>query len=93
METDATLWSSPENRGKCGFCGKEENGYAKQKDGKWVAACWKCIRPASAGAAQPKRNPVGTVFTQKDEDLDERPQPTVKKSPGMAPSTHRPAVR
>jgi hypothetical protein len=81
----------PDARGKCGFCGKEENGYAKKDvNGKWQATCWPCVRPASAAAAQPKRNTVGTVYTEVGTDEDEKPES--KKNPGMAPSTHRPKV-
>jgi len=59
----------PEARGTCGFCGREENGYAKKdSSGKWVAACWKCVKPANAGAAQTKRKMVGTVYTDTDAD-------------------------
>jgi len=88
----ATLdYTGPENRGTCGFCGGEEGGYAKKDDnGKWQAACWPCVRPGGAGAAQPKRKLVGTVFTDVDSDDNEKPR--TKKSPGMAPSTHRPKV-
>ena len=81
----------PDARGKCGFCGKEENGYAKQdSSGKWRAACWSCVRPEKAGAPQPKRQTVGTVYT--DIDADEEEKPKTKKAPGMAPSTYRPKV-
>lgn len=85
----------PDARGKCGFCGKEENGYAKKDaNGIWQAACWSCVRPEGAGAPQPKRQPVGTVFT---EDLDTEEQikkaaKLAKKAPGLAPSAHRPQV-
>lgn len=51
-ETDA--------RGKCGFCGKEENVYAKQSaGGKWKACCWNCIRPnlADIHPAPQRRRP------------------------------------
>ena len=42
----ATAHTSPEDRGKCGFCDKEENGYAKKdENGKWQAACWECVKP------------------------------------------------
>lgn len=87
---DATAYTFPEERGVCGFCGKEENGYAKRDtNGKWQAACWPCVRPESAGAAQPKRKLVGTVFTDADVDIY---QPVAKKNPGMPPSTYRPKV-
>ena len=87
----ALAYTFPEDRGVCGFCGKEENGYAKKDaNGKWQAACWKCVKPASAGAAQPKRQTVGTVFTEVN-DEDEKPKAT-KKNPGMAPSNYRPKV-
>lgn len=88
----AVAWTTPENRGVCGFCGKPEGGYAKQDSNKhWRAACWPCVRPAAAGAAQPKRKPIGTVFTPKDEDAEDAP--VKKKNPGMVPSSYRPAVR
>ena len=42
----ALVYTFPEDRGKCGFCGKEENGYAKKdENGKWQAACWECVKP------------------------------------------------
>lgn len=57
--------TSPDLRGQCGFCGKEENGYAKRDAaGKWVAACWLCVRPTIAGTAQSKRKLVGTIYTE-----------------------------
>ena len=87
---EACIHTDPENRGVCGFCGNEEEGYAKPKDGIWVAACWKCVRPAAAGAAQPKRKIIGTVYTDRDEDAEE---PVAKKKQGMAPSSYRPKVR
>lgn len=88
---EATAYTFPEDRGVCGFCGKEENGYAKKDaKGNWQPACWPCVRPASAGAAQSKRTTVGTVYTDVDADVDEKPAP--KKNPGLAPSTHRPKV-
>ena len=84
-------YTGPENRGVCGFCGKEENGYAKRDaDGKWQAACWPCVKPATFGAPQPKREMVGTVYTDVDADEPEKPK---KKNPGMAPSTHRLKVK
>lgn len=48
--------TTPENRGVCGFCGKEEGGYAKQKNGVWVAACWNCVKPAAIPLV--KRRPL-----------------------------------
>ena len=91
LEAVAVIYTFPEERGVCGFCGKEENGYAKKdENGKWQAACWKCVRPEGAGAAQPKRKLVGTVFTDADADVEEE-KPT-KKAPGLAPSSHRPKV-
>lgn len=79
----------PDERGECGFCGKEENGYAKKDaNGEWQAACWPCVRPTEASAPQPKRKPVGTVFT--DPDLDDPETVKKTKSKGMAPSSHRP---
>lgn len=83
-------WTSPDNRGVCGFCGKEEGGYAKRDaNGKWQPACWPCVRPTTAAAPQAKRATVGTVYT--DVDADE-PEVKKKKNPGMPPSTHRPKV-
>jgi hypothetical protein len=89
MPVNMLDYTGPENRGECGFCGKEEGGYAKKDaNGKWQAACWLCVRPTAASAPQPKRNTVGTVFT--DTDLDEPETPKKNKSKGMAPSTTRP---
>ena len=84
-------YTGPENRGICGFCGEEEGGYAKQDpSGTWKAACWACVRPTQASAPQPKRQTVGTVYTDVDADAEgEKPK---KKNPGMAPSAHRPKV-
>ena len=83
-------WTSPDNRGVCGFCGGEEGGYAKKNaDGVWTPACWPCVRPANSGAAQPKRERVGTAYT--DVDAEEE-KPTKAKAKGMAPSTYRPKV-
>jgi hypothetical protein len=85
----ALVYTFPEDRGKCGFCGGEENGYAKRDaNGKWQAACWKCVRPESSSATQVKREKVGTIYT---EELEEE-KPKVKKNPGIPPSTHRPKV-
>jgi len=83
-------WTSPDNRGRCGFCNGEEGGYAK-KDAKgvWQAACWPCVKPEKQLKPQ-KREQIGTVFT---EDLDaEETIVKKKKNPGMKPSTHRPKV-
>lgn len=82
-----TEYTTPENRGVCSFCGREENGYAKKDaKGNWQPACWPCVKPESSGAAQPKRNPVGSVFTEPDKDLD-----TSKESAPVdsAPRVHR----
>lgn len=44
---EQTVHTDPETRGKCGFCGKEENGYAiRDGQGKFKAACWKCCKKA-----------------------------------------------
>jgi hypothetical protein len=84
--TQALDYTGPENRGKCGFCGKEEGGYAKKDaNGEWQAACWPCVKPKNATAVQSKRNLVGTAFTDTSDD-----KPAARKSPGMAPSAHRP---
>ena len=62
-----TEWTDPDHRGVCGFCGKEEGGYAKRDaNGKWTAACWPCVRPTGARAPQAKRATVGTVYTDVD---------------------------
>jgi hypothetical protein len=64
-------YTTPENRGTCAFCGKEEEGYAKRdSDGKMKPACWKCVKPATSGAPQPKRRPVGTTYTDESEEDD-----------------------
>lgn len=81
-------WTSPDNRGVCGFCGGVEGGYAKKDaNGKWRPACWPCVKPDKR-IVQQKRNQVGTVFT---EDLDAE-EIITKKAKGIAPSTHRPKV-
>jgi hypothetical protein len=84
----AVAYTFPEERGVCGFCGDAEGGYAKRKDGQWQAACWKCVKPETAGATQSKRKLVGTIYTDVDADVVE--PATKKKNPGMAPSTNRP---
>jgi hypothetical protein len=82
-------WTSPDNRGKCGFCGGVEGGYAKRDaEGVWQAACWPCVKPAKQLSPE-KRKPVGTVYT---EDLDAEEVVQKKKNPGLAPSTYRPKV-
>ena len=83
----------PDSRGECGFCHKEEGGYAKQDErGVWQAACWNCIKPEPLPPQ--KRKLVGTVFT---EDLDTEEQlrkkeKAAKKAPGIPPSEYRPKV-
>lgn len=65
---DAIGYTFPDARGICGFCGGEENGYAKRDDnGKMKAACWSCINKDRILVEQQKRKKVGTIFT---EDLD-----------------------
>jgi hypothetical protein len=88
---DATAYTSPEDRGTCGFCGKPEDGYTKRDaNGKQTASCWACINKERVISDQPKRQLVGTTFTP---DADEEPPTTAKKkSPGVAPSTYRPKV-
>jgi len=81
-------YTTPDTRGVCGFCGREEGGYAKQKNGVWVAACWKCVKPTTTSADQ-KRKPVGTVYTE-DLDVEEK---LPSKAPGLSPSTYRPKVK
>jgi hypothetical protein len=83
-------WTSPDNRGVCVGCGGVEGGYAKRDPmGHWRAFCWACVKPVNAGAAQPKREMVGTVYTDIDAEEIEKPK---KKNPGMAPSKNRPKV-
>ena len=83
-------WTSPENRGVCGFCGGEEGGYARRDaDGNWQPACWPCVRPKTPLPPMQKRATIGTVFT----DLNEVDEPVQKKkNPGMAPSKQRQKV-
>lgn len=91
MVDSGTDYTFPEERGVCGFCGAEENGYAmRDSNGKFKAACWKCINKDRVPSEQAKRKIVGTVFT---EDLDVEEVVVKKtKNPGLAPSTHRPKV-
>ena len=86
----ALEYTEPGSRGVCGFCRKDEQGYAK-KDSKnvWRASCWACVKPVQVGASQVKRETVGTVFTDTNET---NPEPKKKKNPGLAPSNHRPKV-
>jgi hypothetical protein len=86
--TQALDYTGPENRGECGFCRKEENGYAKRNEkGDWTAACWACVKPENAGQAQPKREPVGSTFTDTNDADTDKP---AKKSRGITPSSYRP---
>ncbi len=72
-------WTSPENRGVCGFCGGEEGGYAKRdENGKWQPACWPCVRPATSEATQLKRATVGTTYTD-DNEVDKPTAPKADK--------------
>lgn len=83
-------WTAPGARGICGFCGKEEGGYAKKDaSGKWQPACWSCVKPNPQPPPMVKRATIGTVYT--DIDADE-PEVKKKKNPGLAPSTYRPKV-
>lgn len=91
IEAVGTIYTFTEDRGTCGFCGKEENGYAKRNaNGEFQAACWACVNKDRVISEQQKRKPVGTTFTE-DKDLDEV-KPAAKKNPGVAPSTYRPKV-
>jgi hypothetical protein len=85
----------PDSRGKCGFCGKEENGYAKRDEsGQFRAACWSCINKDRVIGEQPKRKQVGTVFTE-DLDTDDqiaKREKATKKAKGIPPSDYRPKV-
>jgi hypothetical protein len=55
-------YTSPENRGTCHFCGKDEGGYAKaDKGGVFYAACWPCVKPTGPFPEQ-KRRPVGSAL-------------------------------
>ena len=91
LKMDPALeYTSPENRGVCGFCGGEEGGYAKKdSNGKWRAACWACVKPADSDNPQPKRKKAAPPPPEIDMDV-EKPQP--KRAPGIPPSTHRPKV-
>lgn len=93
VKSSATVYTFPGERGECGFCGKEEGGYAKKDaNGDWQAACWPCVRPLVVGASQVKRKFVGTVYTDVNADADEVKPKAVKKNPGIAPSNYRPKV-
>ena len=91
----ALVYTSPDNRGKCGFCGKGEQGYAKRDtDGKFRASCWFCVKPLVLLEPQ-KRKQVGSIQYE-DLDTDDRlvaEELKKKKSPGLAPSSYRPEVR
>jgi hypothetical protein len=88
----ALAYTSPENRGICCFCGKEEGGYAKRgTNGQWWAACWSCVKPAQANALQPKRKQIGTIFMEDGVTAGDD-APVAPKAKGMAPSTYRPKV-
>jgi hypothetical protein len=83
-------WTDPEHRGRCGFCGGMEGGYAKRNEkGEWTASCWPCVRPKNPPPPMAKRATIGTVYTEIDVDEPEKPK---KKNPGLSPSTHRPKV-
>lgn len=84
MKSEQALdYTTPENRDTCGFCGGTENGYAKKDaNGEWQAACWMCVRPEKS-LEQPKRETVGTVYTEEEPEED---RPKTKRAPGMAPS-------
>ena len=89
---DKTAWTSPDSRGECFFCGKEESGYSKQdKDGEWQAACWPCVRAGLEPVEPHKRALVKTAPTE-DLDADKKLVATAKeakKVKGLAPSTVR----
>jgi hypothetical protein len=95
MQSEATDYTFPENRGTCGFCGEPEDGYAKKDNaGRFQAACWPCINKDRVISDQPKRKPVGTVFTE-DLDTDDqisKREKAAKKAQGIAPSDYRPKV-
>ena len=59
-------YTSPETRGTCHFCGKEEGGYAKaDTDGTFYAACWSCVKPTGPIPEQ-KRRPVGSALASRE---------------------------
>jgi hypothetical protein len=61
-------WTSPENRGPCGFCLNSEDGFAMaDENGVMKAACGECVDKTRTEDKQVKRTNVGTIFT---EDLD-----------------------
>ena len=90
--TDPTAYTSPETRGECAFCGKEENGYTKpDKNGMQQAACWPCVSEGLETTPATKR---ALVKTDKTEDLDKDAKlkaaaKEAKKVKGLAPSTQR----
>ena len=54
----------------CGFCGKPDEGYAKQdKKGKWKPACWACVKPKNPPPPPKPRKPVDCP-PMADLDLD-----------------------
>lgn len=57
-------YTTPENRGKCFFCGGTEEGYAK-RDGKgdYRPSCWSCVKPVGVLRDQ-KRRLVGSVIPE-----------------------------
>lgn len=50
--------------GKCGFCKKEEGGYAKRDTkGNWRPACWPCVRPVKTSEPKIRKNRRGYLGT------------------------------
>lgn len=72
-------YTTPESRGACGFCGKEENGYAKRDEkGNWKACCWKCIKP-DVIPPDPVRRKVGTVHEEPVESAEPVDTPRTRR--------------
>lgn len=90
--TDAAVWTSPEDRGTCGFCGKSEGGYAKKDaNGVMQPACWPCVSKGLEPVPVQKRAAVGVTRTE-DLDTDTKlaaAAKEAKKVKGLAPSTFR----
>ena len=67
-----TQWTL--ERIKCGFCGKEEHGYAKQDaKGRWKPACWSCVKPTKTLPPVVRRNRkgyLGTIKRESDEVIE-----------------------
>lgn len=62
----------------CGFCGEPDNGYAKKdKDGKWRASCWECIRPKNPPPPMKPRKKVEEPIPE--DEPEEKPAKKTKR--------------